>query len=62
VGVHGRLTGPFHLTRLRTRTPLSGLTELDRLANQADEPDGKNHAVLRKGRASLKDLWPAGYP
>jgi len=30
--------------------------------NQADEPDGKNDAVLPKGRASLKDVWPAGYP
>ena len=31
-------------------------------SNQADEPDGKNDAVLRKYRASLKGLWPAGYP
>jgi len=30
--------------------------------NQADEPDGKNYADLRKDRAGLKCIWPAGYP
>jgi hypothetical protein len=32
------------------------------MANQADEPDGKNDAVFRKGHASLKNISPAGYP
>jgi hypothetical protein len=32
------------------------------MANQADEPDGKNDAVFRKGHASLKNIRPAGYP
>ena len=27
-----------------------------------DEPDRRNYAVLRKGPASLKHIWPAGYP
>jgi hypothetical protein len=30
--------------------------------NQADEPDGKNYSVFRKGPANLKGIWPAGYP
>jgi hypothetical protein len=34
----------------------------NRAANKADEPDGKNDAVLRKDRASLKGPRPAGYP
>jgi hypothetical protein len=29
---------------------------------QRDEPDGRNYAVLRKGRTRLKILRPAGYP
>jgi hypothetical protein len=31
-------------------------------SNKADEPDGKNYAVLRKGCATLKAMRPAGYP
>ena len=31
-------------------------------SHKADEPDGKNYAVLRRCRASLKGIWPAGYP
>jgi len=30
-------------------------------SNPADEPDGKNCAVLRNSRASMKSIWPAGY-
>jgi len=32
------------------------------LLEPTDEPDGKYYTVLRKGRAILKDLRPAGYP
>ena len=35
---------------------------MHRVAEQRDEPDGKNLAVLRKGRAILTGIWPAGYP
>ena len=30
--------------------------------NPSDGPDGKKYAVIRKCRAILNSVWPAGYP